>query len=70
MNTLNNKLRKFQKKWAELRKRKWKRETEPLLIDAQNNATRTNYVKAKIDNMCENKCIVCNEKQSRIEMKQ
>ena len=32
-----------------LRKGNFKRETESLLIAAQNNATRTNYVKAKID---------------------
>ena len=32
-----------------LRNRNFKRETECLLIAAQNNAIRTNYVKAKID---------------------
>ena len=31
------------------KKRKLKRETESLLIAAQNNVLRTNYVKAKID---------------------
>ena len=31
-----------------------KRETESLLIAAQNNAIRTNYVKAEIDNWQEN----------------
>ncbi len=34
-----------------LRRGNLKRETESLLIAAQNNAIRTNYIKAKIDNM-------------------
>ena len=37
------------KTWTRLRKRNLKRETESLLIAVQNNAIRTNYVKAKID---------------------
>ena len=39
------------KTWIWLRKRNLKRETESLLMTAQNNAIRTNYVKAKIDKM-------------------
>ena len=35
--------------WTWLRKGKLKRETESLLIATQNNAIRTNYVKAKKD---------------------
>ena len=35
--------------WTWLRKGNLKRETESLLIAAQNNAIRTNYVKARID---------------------
>ena len=31
--------------WTRLRKRKLKRETESLLISAQNNANRTNHIK-------------------------
>ena len=38
-----------EKTWTGLRKGKIKRETESLLIAAQNNAIRTNYVKAKIN---------------------
>ena len=33
---------------------KLKKETESLLTAAQNNAIRTNYIKAKIDNMLQN----------------
>ena len=37
-----------------------KRETESLLIAAQNNAIKTNYVKVKIDKTQQNlKCILC-----------
>ena len=35
--------------WTWLRKGNLKRETESLIIAAQNNAIRTNYIKAKID---------------------
>ena len=37
--------------WTWLRRGNFKRETESLLIVAQNNAIRTNYVKMKIDKM-------------------
>ena len=47
-----------------------KRETKSLLIEALNNAARTNYVKAKIDNAQRNsKCKSCggnNETINRI----
>ena len=40
-----------------------KRETESFLIAAQNNAIRTNYVKAKIDKMQQNsKCWTCGDR--------
>ena len=38
-----------QKTWTWLRKGNLKRETESLLITAQDNALRTNYIKARID---------------------
>ena len=40
-----------EKTWTGLSKQNLKRETESLLIAAQNNAIRTNYIKAKIVNM-------------------
>ena len=40
--------------WTHLRKGNFKIETESLLIAAQNNAIRTNYSKAKINNMWQN----------------
>ena len=38
-----------EKTWTWPRKRNFKRETEYHLITVQNNAIRTNYVKARID---------------------
>ena len=39
-----------------------KRETESLLISAQNNAIRTNHIKAKIDKTQQNsKCKLCGD---------
>ena len=38
-----------EKTWTWQRKGNFKRETESLLIAAQNNAIRTNYTKARID---------------------
>ena len=40
-----------EKIWTWLRKKKLKRETEFLLIAAQNNAIRTNHIQARIDKM-------------------
>ena len=42
------------KTWMWLRKRNFKRETEYILIAAQNNAIRTNHTKAKIDKIQQN----------------
>ena len=42
------------KTWKWERKKNLKRETESLLMAAQNNAIRTNYVKAKIDKAPQN----------------
>ena len=39
------------KTWTWLRKGNFKREAESLLIVAQNNAVRTNHIRARIDNM-------------------
>ena len=48
--------------WTWLRKGNLKRETEFLLIAAQNNTIRTNYVKAKIDMMQQNSiCKLCGD---------
>ena len=38
-----------EKTWTWLRKENLKRETESLLIAAQNHAIRTNHIKARID---------------------
>ena len=44
-----------------------KREIESLLVAAQNNAIKTNYVKAKIDNMQENnKCRLSSDRNETI----
>ena len=44
-----------------------KRETESLLIVAQNNAFRTNYVKAKIDKVKQkSKCWLCGNRDETI----
>ena len=44
-----------------------KRETESLLIAAQNNAIRTNYIKVKINNAQQNsKCRLCDDKDETI----
>ena len=42
------------KTWTWQRKRNLKRETESLLIAAQNNTVRTNYVKVRIDKTQQN----------------
>ena len=55
MNTISH-----QKTWTWLRKRNFMRETESLLIAAQNNAIRTNHIKARIDKTQQNsKCRLC-----------
>ena len=50
-----------------LRKVKIKKETKSLLIAAQKNAIRTNYVKAKIDKTQQNfKCSLCGVREEMI----
>ena len=50
------------KTWAWLRKGNFKRETESLLIATQNNAGRTNHIKARIDKTHQNsKCRQCGD---------
>ena len=50
-----------------LRKRHFQRETESLLIAAQNNAIRTNHIKARIDRTQQNsKCRLCGDRDKTI----
>ena len=52
-----------EKTWTWLRKGNFKRETESLLIAAQNNAIRTNHIKARIDKTQQNsKCRLCGDR--------
>ena len=51
------------KTWTWLRKGNLKRETESLLMAAQNNATRTNHIKARIVKTQQNsKCRLCGDR--------
>ena len=51
-----------QKTWTWLRKGNLKRETESLLTAAQDNAIRTNHIKARIDKTQQNsKCRLCSD---------
>ena len=54
MDTSNDKLERLHMTWTWLRKGNLKRETESLIIAAQNNAIRINYIKAKIDKTQQN----------------
>ena len=55
-----------EKTWMWLRKGNFKRETESLLIAAQNNAIRTN-IKARINKTQQNsKCRLCGERDETI----
>ena len=55
--------------WIWLRNEKLKWETESLLTAAQNNAIRTNYVKAKIDKTPQNsKCRLCGDRCETINL--
>ena len=55
------------KTWTWLRKRNFKRETESFLIAAQNNAVRTNHIKARIDKTQQNsKCRLCGDRDETI----
>ena len=50
----------LEKTWTWLRKGNFKRETESLVIATQNNAVRTNHIKARIDKTQQNsKCRLC-----------
>ena len=56
-----------QKTWTWLRKGNLKRETESLLISAQDNAIRTNLIKARIDKTQQNiKCRLCGDRDDTI----
>ena len=51
------------KTWTWLRKGNFKRETESLLMAAQNSAIGTNHVKAMIDKTQQNsKCRLCGDR--------
>ena len=55
------------KTWAWLRKRNFKRETESLLIAAQDSAIRTNHIKTRIDKTQQNsKCRLCGDRDETI----
>ena len=55
------------KTWIGLRKGNIKRETEFLLIAAQNNAIRTNHIKSRIDKTQQNsKCRLCGDRDETI----
>ena len=55
------------KTWTWLRKGNFKRETESLLIAAQDSAIRTNHIKAKIDKTQQNcKCRLCGDRDETI----
>ena len=50
-----------------LRKGKFKRETESLLMAAQNSAIRTNHIKTRIDKTQQNsKCRLCVDRDETI----
>ena len=56
-----------QKTWGWQRKGNFKRETESLLIAAQDNAIRTNHIKARIDKMQQNsKCWLCSDRDETV----
>ena len=53
--------------WTWLRKGNFKRETESLLIAAQNNAIRTNHIKSRIDKTQQNnRCRLCGDRDETI----
>ena len=56
-----------EKTWTWLRKGNLIRETESLINAAQNNAIRTNYIKAKIDKTQQNsKCRLCGKRDETV----
>ena len=65
MGSLNN--ISHDKTWTWLRKWNFNRETESLLIVAQDNAVRTNHIKAKTDKSQQNcKCWLCGDRDDPI----
>ena len=55
------------KTWTWIRKGNFKRETESLLIAAQDNDVRTNHIKARIDKTQQNsKCRLCGDRDETI----
>ena len=53
--------------WTRLRKGNFKRETESLLMVAQNSDIRTNHIKARIDKTQQNsKCSLCGDRDEAI----
>ena len=55
------------KTWTWLRKENFKRETESLLIAAQDSALRTNHITARIDKTQQNsKCRLCDDRDETI----
>ena len=55
------------KTWTWLRKGNFKRETESLLIAAQNNAVKTNHIKVRIDKTQQNsKCRQCSDRDETV----
>ena len=55
------------KTWTWLRKGNFKRETESLLIAAQDSAIRTNHIEARIDKTEQNcKCRLCGDRDETI----
>ena len=55
------------KTWTCLRKGNLKRETESLLIAAQDNAIRTNHIEGRIDKTQQNsKCRLCDDRDETI----
>ena len=56
-----------EKTWTWLRTGNFKRETESLLMAAQNSAIRTNHIKARIDKTQQNsKCRICGDRDETI----
>ena len=55
------------KTWTWERKGNFKKETESLLLAAQNSAIRTNHIKARIDKTQQNsKCRQCSDRDETI----
>ena len=49
-----------------LRKKNFTRGTEFLLVVEQNNAIRTNHIKVRIDEMQQNRCWLCGDRDETI----